>query len=72
MCELETSHAFIYVLILFLTIGVFFLIAVSVIQLKLSRDLALQVKYLEGSSDLIFEGQQHINKIMVAFIENID
>jgi hypothetical protein len=72
MCELEASHTIIYILISFLAIGVIFLILASLTQLKLSRDLALQVKYLEGSSDLIFQGQQQINKIMVAFIENAD
>jgi hypothetical protein len=72
MCEIEVSHTIIYILISILAIGVIFLIFASLVQLKLSRDMALQVKYLEGSSDLIFQGQQHINKIMVAYMENVD
>jgi hypothetical protein len=60
-----------YVFIAILAIMEFFLLAVGIFQLKLSRDLALRISYIDGTTDLIFQSQEHINKMFVAFSERV-
>lgn len=55
--------------IAFLAVVVLFLISLGVAQLAQMRRLALRIAYLEGTTDMIFRSQEHINKLLVAFME---
>lgn len=54
----------------FLAVMVLFLVFVGVVQLRAVRALELRIKYLEGTTDMVFQSQQHINDLLVAFMEN--
>lgn len=54
----------------FLAVMVLFLVLLGIVQLRQIRRLALRIAYLEGTSDMIFRSQEHINKLLVAFMEN--
>lgn len=54
----------------FLAVMVLFLVFLGIAQLRQIRQLALRIAYLEGTSDMIFRSQEHINKLLIAFMEN--
>lgn len=54
----------------FLAVMVLVLVLVSLYQVKQISNLALRIKYLEGTNDMIFRSQEHINNLLVAFMEN--
>lgn len=54
----------------FLAVMVLILILLSLLQLREMRHLALRISYLEGTNDMIFRSQEHINNLLVAFMEN--
>lgn len=53
-----------------LAVMVLFLVLISLYQLRQFRIMALRISYLEGTTDMIFRSQEHINKLLVAFMEN--
>lgn len=53
-----------------LAIMVLLLVLISLYQLRQFRIMALRISYLEGTTDMIFRSQEHINKLLVAFMEN--
>lgn len=56
--------------VLFLAVMVLFLVVLSLFQIRQMRHMALRISYLEGTNDMIFRSQEHINKLLVAFMEN--
>lgn len=54
----------------FLAIMVIFLVLVGLYQIRAVKHMALRISYLEGTTDMIFRSQEHINKLLVAFMEN--
>lgn len=56
--------------IVFLAVMVFLIAFLGLVQLRQTRHLALRIAYLEGTTDMIFRSQEHINKLLVAFMEN--
>lgn len=56
--------------VVFLAVMVLFLVLVGLYQVRALRRMALRISYLEGTTDMIFRSQEHINKLLVAFMEN--
>lgn len=54
----------------FLAVMVLFLVLVSLIQLRALSRMALRITYLEGTTDLIFQAQTRIDKLLIAYMEN--
>lgn len=56
--------------IAFLAVMVLILVFVGLKQLHAVNRMALRISYLEGTTDLIFQSQENINKLLIAYMEN--
>jgi hypothetical protein len=66
----QIEHVAIYASLSFLLVMVLFLILVGIVHVRLLNRMALRIKYLEGTLDMICQKQEQLNKLLIAFMEN--
>ena len=61
----------IYLAVIILAVMVLFLIFVGLYHLFILRRLSLRISYLEGTLDMILQSQEHLNKLIVVYMNNV-
>lgn len=60
----------IYLDTVFLAIMVLLLVLVGIANVRLLNRMSLRITYLEGTLDMIYQSQEQLNNLMIAFMEN--
>ena len=56
--------------VVILTVMVLSLFALGFALLSAIKATELRIRYLEGTIDMVLESQEHLNKVMIACMEN--